>query len=78
MASLDTQKLNLIVIEKCRAICLPSAFDRKGARPAVKVPEGDDKPAKYPGTFAGASVILINKIDLIKLYPVLDQPCYGR
>jgi hydrogenase nickel incorporation protein HypB len=31
----------------------------------LSVPEGDDKPAKYPGTFAGASVVLINKIDLL-------------
>jgi hydrogenase nickel incorporation protein HypB len=29
------------------------------------VPEGDDKPVKYPGTFAGANAVLINKIDLM-------------
>jgi len=31
----------------------------------LSVPEGDDKPAKYPGTFAKADVLLINKIDLL-------------
>jgi hydrogenase nickel incorporation protein HypB len=31
----------------------------------LSIPEGDDKPAKYPGTFANADVILINKIDLM-------------
>jgi hydrogenase nickel incorporation protein HypB len=32
----------------------------------LSVPEGDDKPAKYPGTFAQSEVILINKMDLIE------------
>jgi hydrogenase nickel incorporation protein HypB len=31
----------------------------------VSIPEGDDKPIKYPVMFRKASVILINKIDLI-------------
>jgi hydrogenase nickel incorporation protein HypB len=31
----------------------------------LSVPEGDDKPVKYPGTFAEADVVLINKIDLM-------------
>jgi hydrogenase nickel incorporation protein HypB len=35
----------------------------------LSVPEGDDKPAKYPGTFAGANIILVNKIDLIDYIP---------
>jgi hydrogenase nickel incorporation protein HypB len=30
------------------------------------VPEGDDKPAKYPAIFAKSKVLLINKIDLLK------------
>ncbi len=67
MGSLDTQKLNLIVIENVGNLVCPSAFDlgEAGRVVVLSVPEGDDKPAKYPGTFAGASVILINKIDLI-------------
>lgn len=67
MASLDTQKLNLIVIENVGNLVCPSAFDlgEAGRVVVLSVPEGDDKPAKYPGTFAGAAVILINKIDLI-------------
>jgi len=32
----------------------------------LSVPEGDDKPAKYPGTFAKADCLLINKTDLLE------------
>jgi hydrogenase nickel incorporation protein HypB len=35
----------------------------------LSVPEGDDKPVKYPGTFAGADIVLINKIDLLEYIP---------
>ncbi len=32
----------------------------------LSVPEGDDKPAKYPAIFAKSKVLLINKIDLLQ------------
>ena len=32
----------------------------------LSVPEGDDKPAKYPAIFAKSKVLLINKIDLLR------------
>ncbi len=65
---IDAEKMNLIFIENVGNLVCPSAFDLGEGRRVVilSVPEGDDKPAKYPGTFAGASVVLINKIDLIE------------
>ena len=33
----------------------------------LSLPEGDDKPYKYPTMFSGADVVLINKIDLLPL-----------
>jgi hydrogenase nickel incorporation protein HypB len=35
----------------------------------ASVPEGDDKPRKYPSTFARASAVVLNKVDLL---PVTD------
>jgi hydrogenase nickel incorporation protein HypB len=64
---IDAEKMDLVFIENVGNLVCPSAFDLgEGKRVVIlSVPEGDDKPAKYPGTFAGASVVLINKIDLL-------------
>lgn len=65
---IDAEEMDLIFIENVGNLVCPSAFDLGESKRVVilSVPEGDDKPAKYPGTFAGASVVLINKIDLIE------------
>ena len=65
---IDAEKMDLIFIENVGNLVCPSAFDLGETKRVVilSVPEGDDKPAKYPGTFAGASVVLINKIDLLE------------
>lgn len=65
---LPVQKLDIIFVENVGNLVCPSAFDlgESGRVVVLSVPEGDDKPAKYPGTFALAEIILINKIDLIQ------------
>jgi hydrogenase nickel incorporation protein HypB len=67
LQELPVDKLDLIFIENVGNLICPSAFDLgETAKIAVlSVPEGDDKPAKYPVIFATAAAILINKIDLI-------------
>jgi hydrogenase nickel incorporation protein HypB len=64
---LDTDRTDVIIIENVGNLVCPSAFDlgEHSRIVLLSVPEGDDKPVKYPGTFAGAEVILINKIDLM-------------
>jgi hydrogenase nickel incorporation protein HypB len=68
MNQLAIKELDIIFIENVGNLVCPSAFDlgESGRVVVLSVPEGDDKPAKYPGTFARADMILINKIDLIK------------
>lgn len=68
---IDAQTLDLVFIENVGNLVCPSAFDlgESGRVVILSVPEGDDKPAKYPGTFAGASVIVLNKIDLLPYVP---------
>jgi hydrogenase nickel incorporation protein HypB len=60
--------LDLIFIENIGNLICPSAFELGEDYKIVvlSVPEGDDKPAKYPAIFAKSKVLLINKIDLLK------------
>ncbi len=66
---LPVDKLDLIIIENVGNLVCPSAFDLgETAKIAVlSVPEGDDKPEKYPALFTRAAAVLINKIDLLGL-----------
>ena len=59
--------LDLVFIENVGNLVCPSSFDlgEKVRVVVLSVPEGDDKPIKYPGSFAKADVLLINKMDLI-------------
>ncbi|NLK40581.1 MAG: hydrogenase nickel incorporation protein HypB [Planctomycetes bacterium] len=68
---MDAASKDIIFIENVGNLVCPSAFDlgESGRVVLLSVPEGDDKPAKYPGTFAGANIILVNKIDLIDYIP---------
>lgn len=71
LKSLDTATKDIIFIENVGNLVCPSAFDlgEAGRVVLLSVPEGDDKPAKYPGTFAQANIVLINKIDLMDYIP---------
>jgi hydrogenase nickel incorporation protein HypB len=65
--NLDLDRTDLIVIENVGNLICPAEF-ALGAHKQVlllSVPEGDDKPYKYPLIFTEADVILINKIDVL-------------
>jgi hydrogenase nickel incorporation protein HypB len=64
---LPCETLDLVFIENVGNLVCPSALDLgETAKIAVlSVPEGDDKPAKYPAIFSRAAAVLINKIDLL-------------
>jgi hydrogenase nickel incorporation protein HypB len=66
MPSLDLSALDVLIIENVGNLICPSAF-KLGVHLNVviaSVPEGDDKPYKYPAMFRGADVLLLNKMDL--------------
>mgnify|MGYP003732278353 CR=1 FL=1 len=67
LRQMKAKEKDVIFIENVGNLVCPSAFDlgEAGRVVLLSIPEGDDKPAKYPGTFAGAEIILINKIDLM-------------
>ena len=74
LGKLPTKKLDLIFIENVGNLVCPSAFELGEDYKIVvlSVPEGDDKPAKYPAIFAKSKVLLINKIDLLKTPSQVD------
>jgi hydrogenase nickel incorporation protein HypB len=67
LEDLPAEGLDLIIIENVGNLVCPAEFDLGEDLRAVvlSVPEGDDKPSKYPAIFRKADVLLINKIDLV-------------
>jgi hydrogenase nickel incorporation protein HypB len=67
LEKLDLTGIRLLVIENVGNLVCPANYDLGEAMKVVVVSttEGDDKPLKYPGMFRKASVLIINKIDLL-------------
>jgi len=67
LASLDLAALDMLIIENVGNLVCPANYDLGEALKVVvlSTTEGDDKPLKYPGMFLNASVLIINKTDLI-------------
>lgn len=70
--NLDLAELDIIFIENVGNLVCPASFDLGQHKNAIllSVPEGDDKPAKYPVMFRAADLVMISKSDLL---PVLDD-----
>ena len=64
---IDLAELDLLVIENVGNLVCPANYDLGEAMKVVvlSTTEGDDKPLKYPAMFQRASVLVINKIDLL-------------
>jgi hydrogenase nickel incorporation protein HypB len=67
MEQLSLQEDSLLMIENVGNLVCPAAFDLGEAHKVVilSVTEGEDKPIKYPDMFRAASLMLLNKIDLL-------------
>ena len=66
----DTTGLDLLILENIGNLVCPAEFDT-GAHKNVmllSVPEGDDKPLKYPLMFRVCDLVLINKIDTLEYF----------
>jgi hydrogenase nickel incorporation protein HypB len=66
---LDLDGLDVVIIENVGNLVCPAEFDTGAVRNAMilSVPEGDDKPLKYPLMFTVCDVLLVNKIDYLEL-----------
>ncbi len=67
MEQLDLPEDGLLMIENVGNLVCPAAFDLGEAHKVVilSITEGEDKPLKYPDMFRAASLMLLNKIDLL-------------
>ena len=71
IAALGMEDAELIVLENIGNLVCPAEFDTGAAinMTILSVPEGDDKPAKYPLMYETSDILVINKIDTL---PVFD------
>lgn len=65
-----TKDLDLVVLENVGNLVCPAEFDTGSVKNAVilSVPEGHDKPLKYPLMFQVAHALIINKIDVLQYF----------
>lgn len=70
MDELGTSGLDLAILENVGNLVCPAEFDTGASQNAMilSVPEGDDKPLKYPLMFSICDVVLINKIDVMPYF----------
>lgn len=68
--NLGTEGLDLVVLENVGNLVCPAEFDTGAAMNAMilSVPEGHDKPLKYPLVFQVCDVLIINKIDVLPYF----------
>ncbi|HEX7555416.1 MAG TPA: hydrogenase nickel incorporation protein HypB, partial [Leptolinea sp.] len=67
LQQLPLDDINLLIIENVGNLVCPAAFDLGTDIKVLiaSVPEGDDKPYKYPAIYRGIDVLILNKMDLL-------------
>lgn len=79
LEQLDLAAIDLLIVENVGNLVCPASF-RLGTHRNVliaSVPEGSDKPYKYPGIYRGVEALVINKIDLLP-YVDFDMAYFRR
>lgn len=78
-ASVGLDGIDVIFIENVGNLVCPVDFDlgENLSIMILSVPEGDDKPLKYPGIFQHASALLLNKVDVAAAFD-FDMAAYGE
>jgi hydrogenase nickel incorporation protein HypB len=67
LEQLDLTQFDLLIVENVGNLVCPASF-KLGTHKSVlvaSVPEGDDKPYKYPGMYRGVDALVVNKTDLL-------------
>jgi len=76
LEGLETGDVELAILENVGNLVCPAEFDTGASKNAMilSVPEGHDKPLKYPLMFSVCDVVLINKIDVLPYFDFdMDQ-----
>ena len=74
---LETEGIELAILENVGNLVCPAEFDTGASKNAMilSVPEGDDKPLKYPLMFSICDVVLVNKIDVLPYFDFDMDKC---
>ena len=74
---LDGKDFDLIILENVGNLVCPAEFDTGASKNMciLSVPEGDDKPLKYPLMFEVSNFVLINKIDVLPYFDFDVDEC---
>ncbi len=77
LEGLETGDLNLAILENVGNLVCPAEFDTGASKNAMilSVPEGDDKPLKYPLMFSICDVVVINKVDVLPYFDFDLEKC---
>lgn len=78
--SFDADEFDFVVLENVGNLVCPAEFDTGASKNAMilSVPEGDDKPLKYPLMFTISDCVLINKIDTKSVFDFDDDAVVDR
>lgn len=74
---LDMNKVDLVILENVGNLVCPAEFDTGSSKNCMilSVPEGHDKPLKYPLMFSICDLVLINKIDVLPYFDFDIEKC---
>ena len=78
LSELGTKDLDLVVLENVGNLVCPAEFDTGAAKNVMilSVPEGHDKPLKYPLMFSVCDALIINKMDVLPYFDFdMDKVC---
>ena len=77
---LGTENTDFVILENVGNLVCPAEFDTGASKNAMilSIPEGDDKPLKYPLMFSIVDVLLINKMDVMPYFEFDYDACVAR
>ncbi len=80
LLGLDAKGTDLVILENVGNLVCPAEFDTGSTKNAMilSVPEGDDKPLKYPLMFQISDALIINKIDTMEMFDFNLELCVER
>ncbi|MBE6022011.1 MAG: hydrogenase nickel incorporation protein HypB [Cellulosilyticum sp.] len=80
LEGLGTNEIDLAILENVGNLVCPAEFDTGAVKNAMilSVPEGDDKPLKYPLMFSICDVLLVNKMDTLSVFDFDLKACEER
>jgi hydrogenase nickel incorporation protein HypB len=71
LIQLNLTEIDLLIVENVGNLVCPASFQLGTHKNILvaSIPEGDDKPYKYPGMYRGVDALIVNKIDLLPYIP---------